>query len=277
MKKIIYKIFSGRYKYSAYRNCTAPAGCFVKESRLLTRGRVILIMAILVYAAIDLGASEFSISAHLGYMPETGGSMSSGWQAENLHNRDGIYDINRSKDGVAISTVDVPAGFVAGADMRIIKETVYFKAGIDYVYMMTGGKGSTLDPSGTEVVDVTYQQWSVDVPFTFGIALLFWNEARIYLGIGIAMAYGTYSNSFKSASLDHNASFTGYALPLVAEAGCEYLFSERVSAGCNIKYLYGQSRVIEDGDDYARIDFSGFQITASMGLHFNFSKTGGGQ
>jgi opacity protein-like surface antigen len=165
--------------------------------------------------------------------------------------------------------VDVPAGLVLGADMRIIKESVYFKAGIDYVYMISGGKGSTLDPSGTEVVDVTYKQWSVDVPFTFGVALLFWDEARVYLGIGIAMAYGTYSNSFKSASLDHSASFTGYALPLVAEAGCEYLFTERISAGCGMKYLYGRSKVINDGDDYARVDFTGFQITASAGLHFN--------
>lgn len=239
--------------------------------------RVIMavVITLSVNAAPELCASEFSLSVHIGYMPETGGSMSSGWQAENLENRDGIYDINRSKDGAAISTVDVPTGLVAGADMRVIGETVYFKAGIDYVYMIAGGTGSTLDPAGAEIVDVTYKQWSIDAPVILGLSMLFWDEARIYLGIGMAVAYGTYSNSFKSASLDHSASFTGYALPLVAEAGCEYLFDGRVSGGCNVRYLYGRSSVINDGNDYARVDFSGFQITASMGLHFNFSGKAG--
>lgn len=236
---------------------------------------MVIVITLFVNAAPELCASEFSISAHIGYMPETGGSMSSGWQSENLGNRNGVYDINRSKDGVAITTVDVPTGIVAGADMRVIRETVYFKAGIDYVYMITGGTGSTLDSAGTEIVYVTYKQWSVDVPLTIGLSMLFWDEARIYLGIGIAMAYGTYTNSFKSASLDHSASFTGYALPLVAEAGCEYVFGGKVSGGCNVRYLYGRSSVINDGNDYARVDFSGFQITASMGLHFNFSGKAG--
>jgi len=272
MKKLRYIIIFlhlCRERY-AVRELIVFAKNLCKTFYPLTAGRILFFIAALMFCAVQLHASEFSISARLGYMPEMGGSMASGWQAENLDASEGIYDINRSKDGMAISTVDVPSGLVLGADMRIIRETIYFKAGIDYVYMVSGGKGSTVDPSGTEVVDVKYKQWSVDVPFTFGVALLFWNEARIYAGIGIAMAYGSYSNSFKSASLDHSASFTGYALPLVAEAGCEYLFSEKISAGCNIKYLHGRSNLIEDGDDYARVDFSGFYITASAGLHFNF-------
>ena len=230
--------------------------------------KYIITMIIICCTAISY-AAEISVSSRLGYSPAVGGSMSSGWQTENLDAPDGINSINRSQSGAGVSTVEVPTGAIAGADLRIIKDFIYYRAGIEYVYMISGGKGKTIDPATSEIVEVKYNQWSFDVPLTAGVALLFWGESRIYLGGGFAFAYGTYSNSFKSASFDHSASFTGYAVPLVAEAGCEYMLNESVSAGCDIKYIYGKSRVIEDGSDYARVDFSGFHISASAAYHFN--------
>jgi opacity protein-like surface antigen len=219
-------------------------------------------------------ATEISISTRLGYSPKVGGSMSSTGQtdsANNLRVADGINDINRSGGGFAVSTVEDPLGVIAGADIRIIANSVYYRAGIEYVYVLAGGTGKTLDYSGSEVVDVTYSQWSFDVPLTIGISMVFWGESRIYVGGGVAYAYGTYSNSFKSATLvDFNASFTGYAIPLVAEIGCEYLLNDKFSIGCDVKYFYGKSIVVEDGTDSARVDFSGFHITASAVLSFNF-------
>lgn len=230
--------------------------------------KYILTLITLFCTAVSF-AAQISLSSRLGYSPAVGGSMSSGWQTENLDAPDGINSINRSQSGVNVSTVEVPTGAIAGADLRIIKDFIYYRAGIEYVYMVSGGKGETIDPATSEIVEVTYNQWSVDVPLTIGISILFWGESRIYLGAGAAFAYGTYSNSFKSASLDHSASFTGYAIPLVAEVGCEYMLNENVSAGCDIKYIHGKSRIIEDGTDYTRIDFSGFHITASAAYHFN--------
>jgi len=229
----------------------------------------LLIGIIFVFYAVSSSAAEISISPRIGYSPAVGGSMSSGWQSEELDVEDGIYGINRSGGGFAVSGIESPVGIVAGIDLGILRNSIYGKAGIEYLYQVSGGTGKTIDPSGTELVKVKYSQWSFDIPLTAGVSLLFWGETRIYLGCGIAFAYGTYSNSFSSATLDHSGSFTGYAIPLVAEAGCEYLINERFSAGCNIMYLNGKSTVIKDGTDYARIDFTGFHFTASAAFHFN--------
>lgn len=228
-----------------------------------------LITLIIFLSTMSLHAAVVSFSARGGYSPAVGGSMSSGWQADNLGVYDGINDINRSGGGLAVSSVEDPLGVIAGADLRITGNSFYYKAGIEYVYVLSGGTGKTLDPAGTEVVKVTYSQWSFDVPLTIGVVLAFWGESRIYIGAGAAFAYGTLSTSFESASLDHSASFTAYAIPLVAEFGCEYMVNERVSFGCDIKYLKGRSPVVNDGTDYARVDFSGVHITASAALHFN--------
>ncbi len=228
-----------------------------------------IITLLFTLSTVLLQAAEVSLSVRGGYSPAVGGSMSTGWQADNLDVYDGINDINRSGGGLAVSSVEDPFGVIAGADLRIINNSVYYRVGIEYVYILSGGTGKTLNPAGTEVVKVTYSQWSFDVPLTIGVSLLFWGESRIYLGVGAAFAYGTYSNSFKSATLDHSGSFTAYAVPLVAEFGCEYMVNDRVSLGCDVKYLYGKSSIVNDGTDYARVDFSGLHITASAALHFN--------
>jgi len=230
--------------------------------------KVITVIILIQYAALSY-ATEISLATRLGYSPSVGGSMSSGWQASTLGVMDGINDINRSGGGLAVSSVESPVGVIAGADLRIIRNSIYYKAGVEYIYQISGGTGKTIYATGPEVVDVTYSQWSFDVPLTAGVALLFWGESRIYIGGGAAFACGTYSNSFKSASLNHSASFTGYAIPLVAEIGCEYLFNEWISFGCEIKYLYGKSAPVNDGTDHARVDFTGFHITASVTFNFN--------
>ncbi len=232
--------------------------------------RLLIPVVIFFYAASSF-AAEISVSARLGYSPSVGGSMSSGWQADpaNLDVPDGIYSINRSGGGFAVSGVESPVAVITGIDLCIIRNSIYYKAGVEYLYQISGGSGKTINPAGTEVVNVEYSQWSCDAPFTAGVSLSFWNETRIYLGGGLAFAYGACSNKFTSASLDHSGSFTGYAFPLVAEVGCEYLVNEYVSAGCNIMYLNGKSSVIENGTDYARIDFSGFHISAMAALRFS--------
>lgn len=228
-----------------------------------------LIQIIIIFYAVSSNAAEISVSSRLGYSPSVGGSMSSGWQSENLGVPDGINNINRSGGGLVVSGVEAPIAFIAGIDLCILRNSIYCKAGIEYLYQVSGGSGKTINTAVPEIVKVKYSQWSFDAPFTAGVSLSFWGEARIYLGGGFAFAYGTYSNSFSSATLDHSGSFTGYAIPLVAETGCEYLLNQNVSAGCNIMYLNGKSAVVDDGTDYARIDFSGFHITVSAALRFN--------
>jgi len=230
--------------------------------------KLLVTVLFILYEAVS-PAAEISLSPRIGYSPAVGGSMSSGWQSENLNVPDGIYSINRSMDGFAVSGIQSPVAVIAGIDCCIIRNFIYYRAGIEYLYQISGGSGKTVNPAGTEIVNVKYSQWSLDAPLTAGVSLTFWGESRIFLGCGAAFAYGTYSNSFSSVTLNHSGTFTGYAIPLAAEAGCEYLLNEKFSVGCSILYLYGKSAVIDDGADYARIDFSGFHITATAALHFN--------
>mgnify|MGYP001267342611 CR=1 FL=1 len=227
---------------------------------------------ILLAALADIYASEIAVIFKGGYAPEMGGSMQSGWQAEQLGVYDGINDINRSGSGISVSTIESPVGVVAGAEMRLTGDAVYFKSGIDYLNIFSGGKGSTVNDfgSGDEKVDVTYSQWHLYLPVVFGIIIEFWDEARIFAGGGAAFAYGTYSNSFESASAEHSASFTGYGIPLMAELGCEYILGEHSALCCGITYLHGRSDVIETGSDYARVDFTGYNFTAGIIFYYDF-------
>ena len=230
------------------------------------------IILISLLASADLYASSVSILFKGGYAPDMGGSMHSGWQAQNLGVYEGVNDINRSASGLSVSTVEAPTGIAAGAEARFTGESVYFKSGVDILYSFTGGEGSTINDfgSGDEVVDVEYSIWFCYVPVTAGIIIDFWNESRIYAGGGAAFAYGSYSNSFKSASAEHNASFSGYGIPLAAELGCEYLVTGNTALCCVVTYLHGRSDIIKDGSDYARIDFSGFNFTAGLLFYYDF-------
>ena len=216
-----------------------------------------------------LYSAEVASSFRLGYSPDVGGSMHSGWQLENLEVEQGIYDINRAADGFDLSTLERPVAFIASIDLKIIMDKIDLKAGADYSRTFAGGKGITLNAPATEEVEVSYKQWSADFPLTLGVTLLFWNETRLSLGGGFAFAYGTYSNSFKSATLEHSASFTSYAFPLVAELSGEAFISDNTSIICSIESFYGKSRIIEEGSDYARVDFSGTRFTAGFVKYFN--------
>lgn len=223
-------------------------------------------------AAAKLYASSAAITFKAGYAPDMGGSMYSGWQAENLGVYDGVNDINRSGNGITVSTIEPPVGIAAGAEARLTFDSIYIKSGADINYSFSGGSGSTINDfgSGDEKVDVSYNLWFFYVPVTAGIVIEFWDEARIYVGGGAAFAYGTYSNSFSSASAEHSASFTGYGIPLVAELGCEYLVGNNTAICCGITYLHGRSAVIEDGSDFARIDFTGYSFTAGLQFYYDF-------
>ena len=227
---------------------------------------------IILVAAAEVFASSVSLILKGGFAPEMGGSMHTGWQAEHLDVYDGINDINRSKSGISVSTVEKPVGAVAGAEARYTGDAIYFKSGAGIIYSSSGGKGSTVHDfgSGDEKVDVNYSLWFYYIPFTAGVIIGFWDEARIYAGGGAAYAYGTFSSSFKSDSIEYEASFSGYGIPLVAEFGCEYLFARNAALSCNVTYLYGKSGVIENGTDYTRIDFSGFSFTAGLVFFYDF-------
>ena len=225
----------------------------------------------LLIGALPLYSAEFASSIRIGFSPEVGGSMHSGWQLENLEVEQGIYDINRSADGFQLSTIEAPLGFSAAFDLRLILDKIYFKAGAGYNRVIAGGKGTTLNDSATDEVKVKYSQWSADFPVTAGVTLLFWGESRISLGGGAAFAYGNYSNSFKSAvpALNHSAAFTSYAIPLVAELSGEVFISSGTSLICSINHYYGRSKIVKDGSDYARVDFSGTRFTAGWVKYFN--------
>lgn len=229
----------------------------------------ILVMLFIFAPWPQVYSAELASSLRIGFSPEVGGSMHSGWQLENLEVQNGIYDINRSAAGFELSTVETPLGLNAAFDFRIIMDRIYFKAGGGYSRTIAGGKGTTLNALVSEEVKVRYKQWSLDLPLTFGATLLFWNESRISLGCGIAFAYGNYSNSFKSASLDHSGSFSSYALPLVAELSGEVFISSDTTIICSVDYYYGKSKVVKDGSDYARVDFSGTRFSAGFVRYFN--------
>ena len=231
----------------------------------------ITIFVFILIGALPVYSAEFASSIRIGFAPETGGSMHSGWQLEKLEVEQGIYDINRSRDGFQLSTIEAPLGFSAAFDLRLILDKVYFKAGAGYNRVIAGGKGTTLDHSGTREVKVKYKQWSADFPVTAGVTLLFWGESRISLGGGAAFAYGNYSNSFKSVEplFNHSASFTSYAFPLVAELSGEVFVSPGTSLICSIDHYYGRSKIVKDGSDYARVDFSGTRFTAGMVKYFS--------
>lgn len=231
----------------------------------------IIIILFCLFGALPLSSAEFASSIRIGFAPETGGSMHSGWQLEELEVEQGIYDINRSRDGFQLSTIEAPLGFSAAFDIRLILDKIYFKAGAGYNRVIAGGKGTTLNDSATDEVKVKYKQWSADFPVTAGVTLLFWGESRISLGGGAAFAYGNYSNSFRSAvpALNHSASFTSYAFPLVAELSSEVFISSGTSLICSINHYYGKSKIVKDGSDYARVDFSGTRFTAGVVKYFN--------
>lgn len=236
------------------------------------RKRIYTALVISLLCAGEVYASSLSLLIKGGYMPEMGGSMHSGWQSETLGVSNGINDINRSGSGISVSTINPPTGVVGGCEFRLAGDSVYFKSGADIAYAYAGGKGSTVNDfgGGDEKVEVQYSLWYFYVPATAGIIIDFWNEAKIYVGGGAAFAYGTYSNSFRAASVDYDASFTGYGFPLVAEVGCEYILSSHTSVNCGVTYLHGRSDVIETGSDYACIDFSGFSITAGLLFYLDF-------
>lgn len=233
----------------------------------------LLAVLLIFFASSQLYSAEFASSLRIGYSPEVGGSMHSGWQLENLGVEDGIYDINRSAPGFDLSTVESPVGINIAFDFKIIMDKIYLKTGAGYNRTIAGGKGTTLYlsalPDVLEEVDVEYKQWSFHLPLTFGATLLFWNEARISLGCGIAFAYGNYSNSFKSASLDHSGSFSSYAFPLVAELSGEIFISLNTSIICSFDYFYGKSKVVKDNSDYGRVDFSGMTLSVGFVRYFN--------
>lgn len=236
---------------------------------IFTRGLFIAVS--LCFMPVYSYAADISLNMRFGYSPHAGGAMRSGWQAANLGVYDGLNDINRSSGAFDVTTVEVPAGVVGALDVMFTGETFYFKTGVWSLYTVAGGKGKTIDPAEAEVVSVSYSQWSVDVPVTIGVNLLYWGESRIYMGCGFAFAYGMSAMSFSSASAtyNHSADFAGYAIPLVAELGCEYMTGNNTSVGCGIRYMYGKTAVIENGSDYAVVDFSGYIFTFSASIHFH--------
>ncbi len=231
--------------------------------------RVMALAIILVLALHHhLSAADIALHMRFGFTPHAGGTMSSGWQHNELGVNDGLNDINRSSDTLAVTTVEPPVGVVAAFETMFTGDAFYFKTGVWSLYTMSGGSGKTIDAAGTEVVKVAYSQWSVDVPVTFGVNLFYWGESRIYFGCGMAFAYGMSAMSFKSASMEHSAGFGGYAFPLVAELGCEYMTGGSTSIGCGVRFMYGRTANITSGDDYSAVDFTGFIFTLSASVHF---------
>jgi len=227
-------------------------------------------LAVIFCSVNNLSAGENIISIQLGYAPEVGGSMHTGWQYENLGNYDGINDINRSDGSGNTTTIEKPLGVLINLGYRNLGDVIYFKTGLTAVYSFHGGDGKTLDQTGSEVVEASYKVFWGEIPLIWGIYVDFWDEVRLSLGAGVAFAYGMYMNSFSSASLDNSASFKGYGFPLLAEFNCEYRLSENTASMATIQYSRGESKTIESGDDYARLDFTCFRFMMGLSRRIDF-------
>jgi hypothetical protein len=55
----------------------------------------------------------------------------------------------------------------------------------------------------------------------------------------------------------------------VAELSGETFISDNTSIICSVESFYGKSRIVKDGSDYARVDFSGTRFTAGFVRYFN--------
>ena len=231
---------------------------------------ILLFICLIIFKTDRLSAMiTLSTGINGGIMPSPGGNLSSYIQSGTLGVDNGIDGINRSESGLSTGNIGKLLGASAGVTGRVFISDYYMiRMAVNYTMSITGGTGETIDLS-SNVVETTYSVWLIDVPITAGISIPFWKDVRISLSGGLALGYGNYSNSFKSAALNSSASFSGWAFPVVFIISGEYFITNSSSLITSISYYKGSSTIIKSGSDYAKIDFTGYRWNVGISFFFD--------
>jgi len=213
---------------------------------------------------------RMSAGPRLGLVPSMGGDLNSRVQEVDLGVTGGIEGINRSKDGLETERIKRLFGASAGAGFRaVFADYLLFSTGADFSMDFFGGEGSTLD-SSDNIVTAEYSMLTVGIPVTLGFSIPFWNDIRISFSGGVAPTYGIYKNSFSSAApLDSSATFRGWGVPMIIVLTGEYLLTKKTGIVSSLTWCNGSTRMLKGGQDYARIDFSGYRWNIGMLFYFN--------
>ena len=220
---------------------------------------------------------DTGVAIYGGFAPTFGGNLTTTFQQDTLNLPNGILSINRTKTGETSAPIAPLLGGTAGIEFwGITRDFIIISCGANFTYGIMGGSGNSLDNS-ENTMSVKYSLWTVDIPLTVGITIPFWDDIRISFKSGIAIAYGKYSNVFKSSIINSSSNFTGYGAPVVTSLAGDYLFYHNFSLYMSITHYSGSTKIIKDEADYASINFSGYRIYVGTSFRFKSSSstTGG--
>lgn len=248
----------------------------MKKTRL-----TLILVSLCVLPLPLLGATaNYAVGFYAGIMPSPGGDLNSYVQIAKYNSSNGIDGINKSLDGFSTSTINRPLGVTGGVEFKAIFFDYYFaRVAGNYTRSVYGGKGKTVydsDPGAPfvpELLTAKYAITAYDIPITVGLCIPFWKDVKISFSCGFAVAYGDYTNSFKSTSNTDKGSFSGWCYPLVLMLQGEYFLTETVSLSSSLSYYRGSTEILKDSKksdtvDFAKIDFSGYRINFGMAYYF---------
>ncbi|HPI91426.1 MAG TPA: hypothetical protein PK859_19120 [Spirochaetota bacterium] len=227
-----------------------------------------LLIALLLPSPLFAINTAVSLGAHIGLAPDMGGNLQSRVQRTELGVDNGIDGINRSMDGVKTEKINKLLGAYGGMDFKVVFAKYFlFRLQTNFVMNFFGGTGVTLDQSENRLT-AKYSLWIVDIPVGLGVSVPFGDIVRISLCGGVAFAYGSYSNSFKSSTVNSSATFETWTFPWLIMLSGEYFFREDIAITTSLAYYQGSSDVIKSRSDYAKIDFSGFRWNIGFSYYF---------
>jgi hypothetical protein len=238
--------------------------------------RLIVVTATLLAAGGRAGAADanYAFGVYGGFAPSLGGNLHTAQHQSEFQSSTGIDGMNRALDGTDAGRMDRLAGLSMGMQVKALFYEYYqVRLAGNYTMAITGGEGTTVYGSGTEL-DCEYSFWSYDIPLTFGLSIPFWKDIKIVFSCGAAFAYGRYEYDFESsAGTKWKGSFSGWAFPLVILLEGEYFLTNNIAVASSIAYYRGSSRVIEDGSDsggtdFARVNFNGYRVNFGMTFYF---------
>lgn len=242
-------------------------GCHILQKSIKIWALCLVLLPIFIINAHAI-ETDVSLGAHFGLAPALGGDLGSRFQENTLGVNNGIEGINRSMSGIDTDKVERLLGGYGGIDFKVIFiKYLMIRLQANFTMNMTGGTGISLDQAENRL-EVSYSFWAVDIPVQVGVSVPFGNTVRISLSGGIAFAYGTYSNSFKSATVNSSAEFTGWTFPWIIMLSGEFFLKEYIALTSSLVYYNGATDIIRSGSDYAKIDFGGFRWNIGFSYHF---------
>ncbi len=229
-----------------------------------------IIIFIIIFQSSILTAYTFksAVSLNLSIMPNMGNNLSSDFQKNDLNVNNGIFEINRSKTGISTTTIKPLSGYFIEAQIHgLTLDYLILSIGANYGQNLFSGSGKSLDDSDN-IMDVKYSMWLVGIPLTIGLSIPFWEDTKVIFTTGISFSYGTYSNSFSSATVNQKASFTGLGIPMVTKIAGEHFISKDIAISSSLSYYNGATTVIKNQGDYAIIDYSGYRFSFGISYYF---------